>query len=52
MGPDTPRFLKERENFVEERALAEDTGDALEPVPLPEKGVDDVDLDRGIVRKV
>ncbi len=43
---------KEREDFVEERALAEDTGDALEPVPLAEKGIDDVDLNRGIVPKV
>jgi len=43
---------KEREDFVEERAVAEDTGDALEPVPLAEKGIDDVDLDHGIVPKV
>src|SRR6267142_4888143 len=35
---------KEREDFVEERAVAEDTGDALEPVPLAEKGINDVDL--------
>jgi hypothetical protein len=44
MGLDTPRFRKEREDFVEERAVAKDTGDALEPVPLAEKGIDDVDL--------
>jgi hypothetical protein len=43
---------KEREDFVEERALAEDTGDTLEPVSLAEKGIDDVDLDRWIVPKV
>ena len=43
---------KEREDFVEERTVAEDTGDALEPVLLAEKGIDDVDLDRGIVPKV
>lgn len=43
---------KEREDFIEERAVPEDTGDALEPVPLAEKGIDDVDLDRGIVAKV
>src|SRR3970040_1776267 len=43
---------KEREDFVEKRAVAEDTGDALEPVPLAEKGIDDVDLDRRIVPNV
>lgn len=43
---------KEREDLVEERAVAKDTGDALEPVPLAEKGIDDVDLDGGIVPKV
>ncbi len=43
---------KEREDFVEERAVAEDAADALEPIPLAEKGIDDVDLDRGIVPEV
>ena len=43
---------KEREDFVEESAVAEDTGDALEPVTLAKKGIDDVDLDRRIVPNV
>ena len=38
-------LAKEREDFIEERAVAQDAGGALEPVPLAEKGIDDIDLD-------
>jgi hypothetical protein len=45
-------LAKERHDFVEERAIAEDTSRALEPVPFAENVIDDVDLDRGVVPNV
>src|SRR5467141_3258722 len=38
-GTGNTTLAKECENFVEERTVAEDTGDALEPVTLAEKRI-------------